>query len=121
MTQSIRRALCWAPHILAIVFTLFISLFALDVFDNTQGFWGTLRALFLHMIPSFVLAAMVILAWKREWIGAFLSAGLAALFLWWNFSYRHNVATAVIAIAGPLCLMAALYLLAWVKRHELRP
>jgi hypothetical protein len=107
--------------VLCIAFTLFISLFALDVFGHERGFRETFVALFMHLIPSFVLLVMLMLAWRWEWVGALVSAALGGLFLWWNFTYRHNVPAAVLIIAGPLFLMAALYLLNWFKRDELRP
>ncbi len=121
MTDTTRLILRWAPRVLSIAFTLFISLFALDVFEHGRGFWETLKALLMHLVPLFVLLAMVILAWRWEWVGAVVSAALAALFLWWNFTVRHNVPGAVLVIAGPLVLMAGLYLLNWIKRDDVRP
>jgi len=112
------QTLRWTPRILGIAFTCFISLFALDVFGENQGFWRTLAALSMHLIPSFVLIAMLVLAWRWEWIGAVVSAVLGGLFLWWNFTYRHNTPAAVVVIAGPLFLTAGLYLLSWARRPE---
>ena len=111
-TQTFR----WATLFLGLAFTGFISLFALDVFDEQRGFWGTLAALAIHLIPSFALIVMLILAWRWAWIGTVVSTGLGALFLWWNFTYRHNVPIAVVVIAGPLFLLAALYLVSWWRR-----
>jgi glucose-6-phosphate-specific signal transduction histidine kinase len=119
MTSTTRRALAWAPRALCIAFILFISLFALDVFGRGAGFWRTLVDLCLHLIPSFVLAAMLILAWRWEWIGALMSASLGVLFLWWNSNYRHNASVDVLIIAGPLFALAVLYLLNWLMRREL--
>lgn len=120
MTTITRRLLFWTPRVLCVVFTLFISMFALDVFGHAHGFWETLTALFMHLIPSFVLLAMLILAWRWEWIGAVVSTALAILFLWWNYTVRHNVLPAVLIIAGPLILMAGLFLVGWVMRKEIR-
>lgn len=119
MTSRTRKTLQWAPRVLCLAFTMFLSLFALDVFGHDRSFWGTLADLARHLIPSFVLLATLVLAWRREWIGAVVCTALAALFLWWNFAFRHNVPGAVIAIAGPLVLMAALYMLNWIKRSEI--
>ena len=121
MTNSIRRVLFWAPRVLSLAFILFISLFALDVFDEGGGFWQTAVALVMHLIPSFVLMVMLVLAWRWEWVGVVVPLGLAALFLWWNYTVRHNVLTAVLIISGPLLLMAALFLIGWLKRAELHP
>lgn len=68
-----------APRVLAIAFVIFISLFALDVLGEPR--W--LLALAMHLIPSFVLVVLTVIAWKWEQLGGllFLAAGLAALFL----------------------------------------
>lgn len=69
--------LYWFPRILAILFIGFISVFALDVFSEPQ--W--LLALFVHLIPSYFLIAITVVAWKHEMLGGFLFliAGLALL------------------------------------------
>ena len=118
--SSVQRAILWAPRILTIAFALFISIFALDVFSHSRGFAETLLALMIHLIPTFALLAMLLLAWRWEWIGAVVSAALLALFLWWNFTVRHNAPGAVLLIAGPLALMTVLYLYAWLRREQLR-
>ena len=74
--------LFWTPRILTILFILFISLFALDVFGNGYGFWETVLALFMHLIPSFVLIVVLIIAWRYDLVGAigFVLAGLLYIF-----------------------------------------
>jgi hypothetical protein len=39
MNESKRRMLFWTPRLLSILFAIFISLFALDVFGEGYGFW----------------------------------------------------------------------------------
>ena len=119
MTRSTRRAIQWASRLLGIAFTLFISLFAFDVFAHGQSILRALPAFFMHLIPSFVLLLIVVLAWRWAWIGAAGSAALCILFLSWNYTIRHNVPAAVAIIAGPLLLMTVLYLWSWVMRREL--
>ena len=72
-----KKVLYWLPRILAILFIAFISMFALDVFSEPQ--W--LLALFMHLIPSYFLVAITIVAWKHEMLGGFLFliAGFALL------------------------------------------
>lgn len=69
--------LYWAPRILAIVFTVFLSVFALDVFSEPQWMMG----LIVHLIPSFILCLLTAVAWKHEkWGGAlFILFGLAVI------------------------------------------
>ena len=72
-----KKIIYWLPRILSILFIAFISMFALDVFNEPQ--W--LLALFMHLIPSYFLIAITIVAWKHEMLGGvlFLIAGFALL------------------------------------------
>jgi len=98
-------------------------MFALDVFRSGQGFWRTLLALVMHLIPSFVLIAALILAWRWEWIGAALYGGAGGLYVWWALQRpipAHVKANWILTIAGPAFVIAALFLWNWVKHGELR-
>ena len=53
-------------RVLCIAFACFDSLFALGVFGEARALWKTLAALFMHLIPAFVLAGMLNLAWRWE-------------------------------------------------------
>ena len=125
MTDVSRRALFWTPRVLSIAFIAFLSLFALDVFGEHLSFWRTLQALAMHLIPSFVLIAALILAWRWEWIGAALYAAAGALYVTWVASMSRPVPAAVrvvwvLCIAGPAFVIAALFLVNWLKHGELR-
>ncbi len=125
MFDSSKRALFWAPRALSIVFIAFLGLFAMDVFDQHLGFWQTARALTIHLTPSFVLMAALILAWRPEGLGAALYPGAALLYvIWVVFMPSHLPATArltwALSIAGPAFLIAGLFLANWLKHGELR-
>ena len=64
MTELSRRTLFWAPRVLSVALIVFLSLFALDVFGEVQGFWNTVLALAIHLIPTLVLSVVLILAWR---------------------------------------------------------
>lgn len=68
-----KKILYWLPRILAILFIVFISLFALDVFQEKN--WPL--ALLMHLFPSLILIILTIIAWKNELVGGilFLLAG----------------------------------------------
>ena len=55
MNRPIRQFLFWSPRVLTILFALFLSLFALDVFEEDRDFWGTALALFMHLIPTWIV------------------------------------------------------------------
>jgi len=85
-----KNLLYWTPRVLVILFTAFISLFALDVFAEGYTFWETLVALFMHLIPSFLLIIAIVIAWKWERIGGLLFIGLGLLFLVWFGGLREG-------------------------------
>ena len=124
MAQFSERALFWAPRALSIAFIAFLGLFALDVFEEHLGFWPTVLALTMHLIPVFVLIAALILAWRWEWIGAAIYAAAGLLYIAWAVLTPRSVPSAVrliwiLAIAGPALAIAVLFLVNWLKRGEL--
>jgi len=123
MSTLSKRILFWAPRGLSIAFIGFLSLFALDVFGEGHGFWNTLLALVMHLIPSFVLIGVLILAWRWEWIGAVLYAAAGLLYISMVGTGSRPIATKVawsLTIAGPAFAIAALFLANWIKRREIR-
>lgn len=116
--QPLARLLCWAPRALSLLFAGFLSLFALDVFGAGYGFWETLLALAIHLIPSALILLVAALAWRWEWLGALAFAAMAA---WYVVSTggRQHWATYLV-IVGSLLLLAALYLLSWWWRSAQR-
>lgn len=125
MSSFSKRALFWMPRVLSIAFIAFLSLFALDVFGGNLGFWQTVLALVMHLIPVFVLIAALILAWRWEWIGAALYAAAGLLYIAWVVSMSRPVPPVVrliwiLTIAGPAFVIAGLFLTNWLKRVALR-
>lgn len=122
MTQALRRTLLWAPRALSMAFIAFLSLFALDVFGEGYGFWKTVAALLIHLIPSFVLIVVLVLAWRWEWIGAVLFAAAGALYVIQVVSLPLRPAIKlnwISVVAGPAFVIAGLFLVSWLIRGEL--
>jgi hypothetical protein len=118
MSRSMKQFLFWIPRILCILFALFLSLFSLDVFDEGLGFWETILALLIHLVPTYIVIAVLLLAWRWEWIGAVLFTALAVFYVVWAWGRFHWSAYAV--ISGPLVLISILFLLNWIYRAQLR-
>jgi hypothetical protein len=112
----------WAPRILAILFIIFISLFAFDVFSPEFTFWYSVLALFVHLIPSFILIVVLLFSWKREIVGgiAFILASLAYAFMsLQGSSMDGNLNSAwvnILIIGGPSLFIGILFLVGWFKR-----
>ena len=122
MTTLYRRTLFWTPRALSIGYIAFLSMFALDVFGEEHGFWRTFVALTIHLIPSLVLIAGLVLAWRWEWIGAALYAAAGVLYITLVLPRPIPPVTKIVwvlTIAVPAFLVAALFLANWLKHDEL--
>lgn len=113
-----RTLLFWTPRVLTILFALFMSLFALDVFTSGAGVWETAIALSVHLIPAAVILLLLVAAWRREWVGAVGYISLSVLYLLTAWERLHWSASA--AIAGPLFLIGVMFLIGWLYRSEVR-
>ncbi len=112
MTTTIGKALFWAPRLLCIAYIVSLSLFALDVFSGFHGFRQTAAALLIHLVPSVIVALVLALAWKWEWIGAVLF-GAAATYCAY-LAFRHT--SWILVLSGPLFVVAALFWANWLSR-----
>lgn len=117
MNKPLKNFLFWTPRIAGILFILFISLFALDIFDAQLGFWETILGLFMHLIPSILLTIAVVIAWKREWFGALLFIGWA---VWYVSFMRGFDWIAYALIAGLPVAIGLLFLIGWIWRGRIR-
>ena len=117
MDKGMKKIIYWAPRVLSILFAIFISLFALDVFDGEYSFWETLLALLIHLIPVYILVGGLILAWRWPWIGAVLYFTLAILYVILTGGRMHW--GAYVGISLPLIVISVLWFVNWILRDEL--
>ena len=108
MIRIPKPVIFWTPRILGILFAVFISLFALDVFGEGYGFWEAILALLIHLVPTYLVIVALILAWRWERIGGSLFITLGAFYLIWTWGKFPWVA--YLAISGPLTLIGLLFL-----------
>lgn len=109
MQPRTTSVLIWLPRILGISYALFIGLFALDVFGESHGLWQTALALFMHLIPTFLVLAAVAGAWRWPVIGAVAFPALAIVYFV-TMHGRFPWSTYAI-MTGPLFLTGALFLI----------
>jgi len=105
--------------VLCILFALFLSIFSFDVFDEGYGVGQTILALLIHLIPVYIVLAVLAVAWRWEWTGAVLFTALGIFYIvmaWGRFPI-----IAYVTIAGPAFVLGALFLANWMYRAELRP
>jgi hypothetical protein len=113
------RLLYWSPRILSIGFAIFISFFALEALNQGYGFWQTVLAILINLVPAYIVVALILVAWRWEWVGAVLFAAAAVLYTI-QVRPRHFSWAVISAIALPLLVIAALFLINWLKRQKLR-
>lgn len=119
------RLLYWAPRILCIVAILFVSMFALDSFSPELSIVQQIQAFLIHLIPSYILIALLVVAWKWEYIGGILMSviGLAfSVFVFvMNFQRTHHnfwtSAFITLIVAIPFIVVGLLFILN-SKRHN---
>ena len=116
MNETRGRVLYWTPRVLGIVFALFISLFAFDVFEGAASVWEALLALLIHLIPTALVVIALAIAWRWEWVGAVLFAALGVAYIVMVPERFDWIAYAL--IAGPAFLLAALFLANWLFRRS---
>ena len=97
-----KKLFYWLPRVLAVLFILFISISALDVFGQPKWF----LALFIHLIPSFILIILTVVAWRHEWAGGLLFV-LAGLLLIITSFFESAIVSAPVIITGLLFLFSS--------------
>lgn len=77
----------------------FISLFAFDSFSSERTLWQNAAAFMTHLIPSFVLLAVLIIAWKWEKAGGIILIIISLVFCIFvfilNYNRTHSIATSL--------------------------
>jgi hypothetical protein len=106
----------WLPRALAILYILFLALFALDVFNGESPWQEQALGFLIHLIPTFVLLLVLLVAWKYELVGGALFLALSVL-MW---SLLNNPFLVNLMLVGPALLVGSLFSLSyWLKRGSL--
>ena len=121
------KILHWVPRILCIAAILFISMFALDAFSPGIPFWGQVAAFLIHLIPSFILLALLIIAWKWELAGGLIFAVIGLVFIPFiymhNFRMNHSVwmsISIVLMINLPFIIVGLLFIASHFKKRSVK-
>ena len=102
------KIIYWTPRILGILYILFISMFALDVFDGKSSLLMQVAGLLIHLLPSYILILALLVAWKKELPGGilFILLGLALMFIFRLPSFLYKlIMAAPVLIAGILFII----------------
>ena len=113
----------WLPRIICILAILFVSLFAADAFAPELTIWQQLGAFVIHLIPSFILIAFLIVAWKWEYIGGiiFIIIGLGLSIFVFIHNYKMNDSIWMsLGIIAAITIPFAIVGLLFIKSHFLK-
>jgi hypothetical protein len=102
-------------------------MFAFDSFSGEMSFWQNLGSLLMHLVPSLVLIAFLVVAWKWELTGGILItlAGLAVTPFIYNLNLErtNSVNTAIgviLMVTLPVVVIGLLFIVSYYmnKRRD---
>jgi len=115
----------WTPRIISILAIIFISLFALDSCSPDLTIWQQIGAFLIHLIPSFVLIALLIVAWKWEFIGGIIytliGLGFSPIIFLHNYKMNQSVwhsLTTILIITIPFVIVGILFIVSNKKKKK---
>ncbi len=119
----------WVPRILCILAILFVSMFAADSFEGSRPFGQKLVGFLIHLVPSFILAGLLVVAWFWELIGGIIFVLIGGAFTpmiyLMNFQRNHSVAMSlgiVALITLPFVLIGILFIAShFLKKKQAAP
>jgi hypothetical protein len=119
--------LVFTPRVIVILATLFVSIFALDSFSNNHSIWQQLGEFVIHLIPSFVLIAFLIIAWKWELVGGIIFTLLSLIFspiiYYHNYKMNHSIAMSleiILLITFPFFVAGVFFMAShFTKKQEI--
>ena len=118
----------WLPRIICILAILFVSLFAADAFTPELTVWQQIGAFVMHLIPSFILLAFLIVAWKWEYIGGIIfiiiGLGLSPLVFMHNYKMNDSIWMSlgiIAAITIPFAIVGILFIISHFLKKKNTP
>jgi hypothetical protein len=124
MKKSI-KVFHWLPRIICILAILFVSLFAADAFAPELTIWQQIGAFLIHLIPSFILVALLVVAWKWEYIGGIIfiviGLGFSPIIFIHNYKMNHSVWMSlgiILAITIPFVIVGVLFIVSHFREKK---
>lgn len=119
LLQTVKHALLltlwWLPRIFSILFALFLGVFSFDIFGKSLGPWKAGWLFTIHNIPTIIIVVILILSWKRSWLGGVSFILLGIIFFFLQPDKGNSLFTIV-----PLLIIGMLFLLNWSLRSEIK-
>jgi hypothetical protein len=101
-------------------------MFALDAFNPERTIWQQIGDFLMHLIPSFVLIALLIIAWKWEFIGGIIfiiiGVGMSPIIFMHNYKMNHSIwmsLTTILIITIPFVIVGVLFIVSHYRKKNL--
>lgn len=118
----------WVPRIICILAILFVSMFALDAFTPGPTLWQQLGDFFMHLIPSFILLILLVVAWKWELVGGIIimvtALGLTPFIFMMNYNRNHSIGMSlviILIITFPFIIAGFLFIVSSCLKKKIQP
>jgi hypothetical protein len=119
------KILFWFPRILCILAIAFLSMFAMDSFSPDCTLWQNIMAFVIHLVPSFILIALLIVAWKWELIGGviftIIGLGISPFIYIHNFRMDQSAGkglVAVLLVTMPFVIVGILFIVSHFMKNK---
>ena len=120
-----QRLIYWLPRIICILAISFVRIFALDAYDPNLSVWKQIQEFAMHLIPSFILLLILLIAWKWELVGGIIflliGIGLSPFIYIHNFRMNGSVSISlwiILTITFPFILVGVLFVLAHLNKTK---
>ena len=119
------KVLHWLPRVICILAILFVSMFALDAFSPNLTIWQQIGAFIIHLIPSFILLIVLLIAWKWERVVGILfiiiGLGLSPFVFFHNYRMNHSIWMSLVVISVitlPFVIVGILFLISHYRKKK---
>ena len=119
------KVLHWLPRVICILAILFVSMFALDAFSPNLTIWQQIGAFIIHLIPSFILLMVLLIAWKWELVGGIIfiviGLSLSPFIFFHNYKMNHSIwmSLGIISIITlPFIIAGILFVISHFRRKK---
>ncbi len=116
MSLSVIKFIGWVARIFALLFTIFIALFATEAFNRHQAWQLILLAFFMQLIPAFLVLVATLVAWYKPNIGGWLFVFAGFAYTIWAWQRFPMITFCFISV--PLMVIGILFILqSYLQNH----